>query len=164
MVTNKPTNLLLDKLNISKHYATRSPSFTCKVAANSSTNTEDYHKIKKEINTSVMLELATNVQFSAWTWKICRTSSITWHKFANTMLIPSIYVKCADVALYIPDMAWPTYKYETRFTRIILPPFHNVVRPRFLRFKFDRKFNQWDRLRREQKYHWIRVFDVISVI
>ena len=35
----------------------------------------------------------------------------------------------------------------------ILPPFQNIVRPRFPRSNFDHKFNQRDQLRREKKLY-----------
>ena len=67
----------------------------------------DMHKSREkiEVNTPVVLELAVDVHFSAWTWKIRQTGSKTWHEHANTVLILSVDIKYVDVDSYVADMA-----------------------------------------------------------
>ena len=49
-----------------------------------------------EVITSLVLELAMNVYFGAWTCKIHQTGFITWHGRANTVQISFVYVCDAD--------------------------------------------------------------------
>ena len=47
----------------------------------------------------------------------------------------------------------PTRRRARGSSNLILPPFQNIVRPRFPRSNFDHKFNQRDQLRREKKLY-----------
>ena len=58
-----------------------------------------------EVNTPVVLELAVDVHFSAWTWKIRQTNTKTWRDRAYTVLIMFVDIKYIDMASYVADVA-----------------------------------------------------------
>ena len=83
------------------------------------------------------------------------TSNATAIPTAPTRLLLVVPLRSSHDAMILP--AWRMYlKYRLSVpgSYVILPQFHNIARSCFLRSKFDHKFNQRDRLRREQKlYH-----------